>query len=46
MEETPNPTRKKAIKTLAKKDHISEQKAKQKQAIAIAYSKASKENKK
>lgn len=42
MDEEPSKARKKAIKTIAKKKHISERKAEQKQAIAIAYSKAGK----
>lgn len=42
MDEEPSQARKKAIKTLAKKRWISEKKAEQKQAIAIAYDKAGK----
>lgn len=42
MDEKPSAARKKAIKTIAKKKHISEKKAEQQQAIAIAYSKAGK----
>ena len=46
MHEKPTKSRQKGIKTLAKKEHISERKAEQKQAIAIAYSKAGKSKKK
>ncbi len=45
MDEKPSATRKKAIHTIAKKKWISEKKAEQKQAIAIAYSKAGKSKK-
>lgn len=40
MNEEPSRARKKWIKTLAQKEWISKRKAEQKQAIAIAYSKA------
>lgn len=46
MHEKPSKSRKKAIHTIAEKDHISERKAKQKQAIAIAYSEAGRSTKK
>lgn len=42
MHEKPKSSRKKAIKTIAKKQHISKEKAKQKQSVAIALSKAGK----
>lgn len=42
MNEKPKSKRKKAMKTLSQKEHISEKKAKQKQSIAIALSIAGK----
>jgi hypothetical protein len=42
MTTKPGATRKKAINTLAKKTGLSKKKAEQKQAVAIAYSKAKK----
>lgn len=42
MTEKPWKARAKAISTIAKKEWISKEKAKQKQAVAIAYSKAKK----
>lgn len=43
--EKPWKTRAKAISTIAKKEGISKEKAKQKQAVAIAYSVAKKKKK-
>lgn len=42
MHEKPTKSRAKAIKTIAEHDHISQKKAKQKQAVAIALNKAGK----
>ena len=46
MNEKPWKTRAKAINTIAKKEGITKEKAKQKQAIVIALSKAGKSKKK